>query len=144
MNEYQELRNRQQQELNGLPLGYAFDQKQFEEMMRGWGLHPKRGVKKVCYIGAGGYIQKKDVELLHQTNSRHRRELTEAIKADTTGTGFIFQMFYCELKNHEYGFTLSANDTLNALGYTLEQVQSDQQLCRGFELACKKITEERA
>lgn len=142
MNEYQELRNRQQQEFNVLPLGFAFDRKQFEEMMRGWGLHPERDVKKICSIGAGGYIQKKDVELLRQTNSRHKQELAEAIKADMTGKDFIFQMFYYELKNHEYGYTGDADDTLDALGYTLEQVQSTQQLCRGFKLACKKIMEE--
>lgn len=73
MNKYQELRNRQQQEFNTLPLGFALDQKQFDEMMRGWGLHPKRDVKKICSIGACGYIQKKDVALLHQTNRRHRQ-----------------------------------------------------------------------
>ena len=64
MNQYQEMRDRQQQEFNALPLGFAFGQKQFNEMMRGWGLHPERDVKKICSIGAGGYIQKKDVELL--------------------------------------------------------------------------------
>ena len=44
MNQYQEMRDRQQQEFNALPLGFAFGQKQFNEMMRGWGLHPKRDV----------------------------------------------------------------------------------------------------
>ena len=59
MNEYLELRDRQQQEFNALPLGFAFDQKQFKEMMQGWGLHPERDTKKICPIGAGGYIQKR-------------------------------------------------------------------------------------
>lgn len=53
-------------------------------------------------------------------------------------------MFYYELKNHEYGYTCNANDTLETLGYTLEQIQSDQRLRRGFERACKKIMEEEA
>ena len=35
VNEYLELRDRQQQEFNALPLGFAFDQKQFKEMMQG-------------------------------------------------------------------------------------------------------------
>lgn len=142
MNEYQEMRNRQQQEFNALPLGFAFDQRQFDGMMRSWGLHPERDVKKICSIGAGGYIQKKDVELLRQTSIRHKQELAAAIEADMTGDGFIFQMFYCELKNHEYGYTGDANDTLDTLNYTMEQVQSDQRLRKGFERACKKIMEE--
>ena len=144
MNEYQEMRGRQQQEFNALPLGFAFSPKQFDQMMRGWGLHPDRDVKKICSIGAGGYIQKKDVDVLLQTNTRHKQELAAAISADTTGDGFIFQMFYCELKNHEYGYTWDADDTLDALDYTLEQVQSDQRLHNGFVQACKKIMEEEA
>ena len=142
MNQYQEMKSRHQREFNMLPLGFAFDRKQFNEMMRGWGLHPERDVKKICYIGSGGYIQKSDVELLRQTRDRHSQELAAAIEADTTGDGFIFQMFCCELKNYEYGYTLDADDTLDALGYTMEQVQSDQRLRRGFERACKEIMED--
>ena len=53
-------------------------------------------------------------------------------------------MFYHELKDHEYGYTEDAEDTLEALDYTMEQVQSDQRLYRGFERARKKIMEEEA
>lgn len=144
MNKYQDMRSRQQQEFNALPLGFAFSQKQFEEMMRGWGLDPERDLKKIWSIGAGGYIQKKDEKLLHQTNSRHEQEIAAAIEADTTGKGFIYQMFHYELENHEYGYTGEVDDTLGALGYTLEEVLSDQRLRRGFELACKEIMEEKA
>lgn len=142
MNDYQKMRNRHQQEFNMLPLGFAFNRKQFNEMMRGWGLHPERDVKEVTCIGNGGYIQKKDVELLRQTSARHKEELAAAIESDTTGDGFIFQMFYRELKNHEYGYTGDADDTLDTLNYTMAQVQSDQRLYRGFQQACKKIMEE--
>lgn len=144
MNEYQKMRNRQQQEFNALPLGFAFTQKQFDEMMRGWNLHPERDIKKICSIGACGYIQKKDVELLRQTSARHSQELTAAIEADKTGNGFIFQMFCYELENHEYGYTGDAEDTLDALGYTMEQVQANRCLRRGFEKACKKVKREEA
>lgn len=144
MSTYQEMRLRQQQEFNALPLGFAFSQEQFDEMMRGWGLHPKRNVKNICSIGNGIYIQKKDVGLLVQTNARHKKELATAITADTTGSGFIFEMFYYELKNHEYGYTGDAKDTLESLNYTMEQVQSDKCLCKGFERARKKIMGEEA
>ena len=105
MNEYQKMRNRQQMEFNALPLGFAFRQKQFDKMMQGWGLHLERDIEKICSIGNGGYIQKKDVALLRQTSAQHSQELAAAIEADTTGNGFIFQMFYYELVNHEYGYT---------------------------------------
>ena len=145
MNQYQEMRDRQQQEFNALPLGFAFGQKQFNEMMRGWGLHPERDVKKsitTLLLKIQKQFILKDVELLRQTSARHKEELAAAIEADTTGDGFIFQMFYRELKNHEYGYTGDADDTLDTLNCTMEQVQSDQRLYRGFQQACKKIMEE--
>lgn len=139
MNQYQEMMDRQQQEFNALPLGFAFGQKQFDKMMEGWGLHPERDIGKISSIGAGGYLQKKDVELLRRTRARHQKELEAAIEEDRTGAGFIYQMFFYELANHEYGYTRDAEDTLDALGYTIEQVQADQRLRRGFERACKEI-----
>lgn len=36
MNSYTELRNRQQEEFNAFPLGAAFSNAQFDEMMRKW------------------------------------------------------------------------------------------------------------
>ena len=49
MNEYRKLRDRQQQEFNALPLGFAFNQKQFAEMMQGWGLDPENDQDKNCF-----------------------------------------------------------------------------------------------
>lgn len=74
MNKYKELRDRQQAEVNALPLGFAFGKSQFDEMMRGWGLDPEKDLDKIVSIGAGGYIQKKDRSLMHETFDRHRRE----------------------------------------------------------------------
>lgn len=78
MNKYAELRSRQQKEVNALPLGFAFSNRQFEEMMKGWGLDPEKDLDKIVSIGAGGYIQKKDRSLMHETFDRHRRERKEA------------------------------------------------------------------
>ena len=139
MNHYEELRQRQQQEVNALPLGFAFSRKQFDEMMKAWGLHPERDRKEICSIGGGGYVQKKDYTLLHQTMNRHEEELAAAIAADRNGNEFIYQMFLCELDNHEFGYTGDAERTLDALGYTMEQVTADKRLWKGFERACKQI-----
>ena len=82
-NKYKELRERQQKEFDALPLGFAFGDKQFEEMMKGWGLDAKKkaDLDKIYSIGYGGYIQRKDAPLLHKTRSRHDKEMEEAIAA---------------------------------------------------------------
>lgn len=136
MNHYTELQKRQQQEVNALPLGFAFSNKQFAEMMEKWGLDPERDLDQICSIGFGGYIQKKDMDLMHETFARHRAEHAEAIKTDKE---YIYQMFLHELDNHEYGYTCDPTDALAALGYTLEQVVTDKRLWKGFERACKEI-----
>lgn len=139
MNEYAELRQRQQAEFDALPLGFAFSQKQFNEMMVGWGLDPEKDLDKILSIPGGGYVQKKDAGLLHQTAERHDAEMAAAIAGDTTGEGFIYQMFLYELDNHEYGYTRDTEDTLDALGYTAEEVLGNPRLKRGIEKAVTEI-----
>ena len=139
MNEYQKLRERQQQEFNALPLGFAFSDKQFREAMQSWGLDPEKDLDKICSIGYGGFIQKKDAGLLHTTTARHEAELSAAIAEDRTGDGFICDMFRYELDNHEYSYTMDLSDTLDALGYTAEDINADERLRHGLERACTVI-----
>lgn len=139
MNKYAELKQRQQEEFNALPLGFAFSNKQFAEMMTGWGLDPEKDTGKIYSVGAGGYIQKKDSELLHQTIDRLDAELKAAIAEDKTGYGFIYHMFLYELANHEYGYTGDAEPVLDELGYTYDQLNADKRLLRGFEKAKRHI-----
>lgn len=75
--------------------------------MEKWGLDARKqaDLDKVYSIGYGGYIQKKDADLLHETRARHDAEMAAAIAEDTTGEGFIYEMFLYELYNHEYGYT---------------------------------------
>lgn len=139
MNKYAELRKRQQDEFNAVPLGFAFGNKQFEEMMKRWGLNPNKDLDKICSIGFGGYIQKKDIELLHETRKRHDAEMEAAIEEDKTGEGFIYEMFLYELDNHEFGYTGDTEDTLDALGYTAKEVLGNPRLKRGIEKAAMEI-----
>ena len=139
MNKYAELRQRQQEEFNALPLGFAFSQKQFNEMMEGWGLDPEKDLDNILRLPGGGYVQTKDASLLHQTTERHDAEMAAAIAEDATGEGFIYQMFLYELDNHEYGYTRDTEDTLEALGYTAEEVLGDPRLKRGIEKAVTEI-----
>lgn len=139
MNRYAELRKRQQAEFNQLPLGFAFSDKQFKEMMEGWGLNPEKDTDKLYRIPGGGFVQKKDQALIRETTERHHAELQAAIDADKTGVGFIYEMFLVELDNHEFGYTGDTEDTLDALGYTTAEVLGDPRLKRGIEKAITVI-----
>lgn len=141
MESYRELRERQQQEVNNFPLGFAFGTKQFEEMMAGWGLDAKKDsdLAQVASLFGGAYILKKDIPAYKDMSRRHREELAAAIEADKTGEGFIYQMFLQELNDHEFGYTRDTEDTLDALGYTAEQVVNDPRLKCGIEKAVTEI-----
>lgn len=114
---------------------FAFSQKQFNEIMEEWGLDPKKDLDKIARIPFGGFIQKKDAPLMHESFARHHRELQAAIDADPTGEGFIKDMFFSELEHHEYSYTGSAEETLDSLGLSFEDVAADPRLARGLDLA---------
>lgn len=139
MNRYTEMRQRQQEEFNALPLGYAFSDEQFDKMMRGWGLDPETDLDKIYKIPGGGFVQKKHHRLLHDTLDSFDAERQAAIDADKTGEGFIFEMFLAELENHEYSYTGDATDALDALGLTVEEVVADERLNRGLTMAHNAI-----
>ena len=111
-NHYQELRDRQQEEVNAFPMFFAFDQRQFAEGMRRLGLRPSDMNQVYAIAGTGGFYRKSDAPKLHEMFARHRKELDEAIAADKAGDNFIYEMFLTELSNHEYGYTGDVQDTL--------------------------------
>lgn len=121
METYKELKQRHQEEFNKIPLMFAFSSEQFEEGMGKWRLTTD-DTDKIYKIPGGGYIQKKDSHLLSDIVKRHARELEDAINADETGDGFIYQMFKYELANHEFGYTWDLEYTLDAIGMTLEEI----------------------
>ena len=71
-------------------------------------------------------------------SARFKQEKADAIAADKTGDGYIYQMFLYELANHEYCITYDYEDTFDALGLTAEQVNSDKRLLRGLRKATKE------
>lgn len=79
---------------------------------------------------------------MHETFARHHKELQAAIDADPTGEGFIKDMFFSELENHEYSYTGTVEDTLDSLGLSFEDVAADPRLARGLDLAEQKILEQ--
>lgn len=136
MNTYQELKDRHQKEMDAFPLGAAFSNSQFEEMMQKWGLTVK-DTDKICSIGGGCFIRKRDKEAFFNMLKKFDDETKAAIAADTTGDGFIYDMFYYELANHEYCITYEYDETFAALGLTEEQVTADKRLLHGLKKAEK-------
>jgi len=140
MNKYRELQAAQEKERNAFPFMFAFSQEQFNEGMVGLGLDPK-DTDKIYSIGGGGYIRKTDSKAMHDMFNKHNQETKDAIAADKDGTGYIFDMFEYELANHEYCITWDFDDTLDALGLTMDQVNADQRMVKALQRAHKETRE---
>lgn len=138
MNDYQKLKAKHQAEVNAFPMAFAFSQAQFEEDMKDLGLNPSDADKIYAISGTGRFYRRTDAKALHEMFRRHRQELEEAIQSDATGDGFIFQMFNCELADHEYGYSGDLDETLDALGYTMEDINADPRLVHGLNKAIVK------
>ena len=124
---YDEVEKIIEKAFNKFPIHWAFGNAQFKEMLKEMGTT----VDKIVSIGAGGYILEKDVKkyinlLKWAKNLRKKARESEE---------YIYEMFKEELNNHEYCYTRDVTDTLDALGLTLEEINSDPKLLKGFELA---------
>lgn len=135
MNAYRKLKQQHQQEVNDFPMFFAFNQNQFDEGMKKLGLEPHETDKIYSLKGTGGFYRKSDAQALRDMFSRHAQEKEAAIAADTTGSGYIYQMFVYELANHEYCITYDLEPTLDACGLTLEEVNSNPALFAGLKKA---------
>ena len=134
---YQQLIDKQQKEVNEFPLGAAYNKKQFEEMMAKWNLKPN-DTDQITTIMNGVFIRKSDIPAYIELVNKLHNETQEAIKNDETGDGFVYQMFAYELDNHEYSVTYDLEETLDALGYTIEDIQNDRKLSHGLKKALKR------
>ena len=134
VNQYLEIKTRHQKELDNFPMFFAFSDKQFEEGMKKFGLSSK-DANKIYSTSGGGFIKKTDSKKLKYLFAIHNLEMKEAIESDKTGEGFIFDMFDYELSNHEYCITMSVEDTLYALGLTIEEINKNPALIKGLRLA---------
>ena len=138
MNQYADLKQRQQQEFSAFPMQFAFSDSQFAEGMAALGLKPT-DTDKIYKAPGGGFYRREDGPRLYDMMGRFDRELQEAIAEDETGDGFIFEMFLYELGNHEYDVTLDLDETLAALDYTMDAIQADPRLSHGLERARLEI-----
>ena len=135
MNPYVTLKEKHEREINDFPFGFAFNQKQFNEMMvKRFGLTPE-DTDKVYHIGGGGYIRKCDCDALYEMSDRHEKEIKEAIRENKDD--YLYHMFDYELANHEYSYTGELDDTLDALGLTMDDINADARMVDALHRACK-------
>ena len=135
------MMDQHQKEVNEFPLMFAFSKDQFNKGMKEKFNLKETDTDQIVSIGMGGFCKKSDVESFKQMLVRQDTEFAEAISSDETGENFIYQMFLYELSNHEYGYTGEVEDTLNALGMTLEYVNNKNNVKNGLKLAIKEIRE---
>lgn len=140
MNAYAEMKKRHQEEVNALPMYWAFTEERFDEILKELGL-TKNDTDKLCRAPGGGFCLASDAKMIVDTLIRHRKELEAAIEADATGDDFIKDMFMYELRNHEYTCTCEVEETVEACGLTMERVKNDERLMHGLETAAKKLRE---
>jgi hypothetical protein len=137
MNQYRELKDKHQNEFNEFPIFFAYNDKQFEEGMVKFGL-TKFDINQIYRLDyLGGYYRRTDSAKLHEMFERHGKEMQDAVDADTTGEGFIYDMFNYELANHEFIITGDVSYTLKMLGLTEDEVVNSESLRHGLELAIK-------
>ena len=142
MNNYLALKQAQQKDVDEFPFFFAFTNKQFDEGMAKFGLTPDETDKIYKFGSTGGFYLRTDAPRLHEMLERHGKEMQDAVDGDTTGEGFILEMFSYELSNHEFIVTGDPEDTLAALDLTWKDIQKNKRLRHGLEMAIKKQYEE--
>lgn len=134
MNPYLELKTKHQREVNAFPLGAAFNEEQFIEMMAKWNL-TLEDTDKIYKLGLGMYVRKCDADAMHEMFDRHAKEREVAIRENKND--YLYHMFNYELANHEYSYTGDLTDTLDALDLTLEDIIADARMDEALKRACK-------
>lgn len=142
MNAYAEMKARHQERVNALPLKFAFSTQQFREMMESWGLTENDTDKIYKMGGTGGFYRREDSQLIFSTFEENEIEQKAAISNDLDGSGFIKDMFRYELANHEYCITYDLEPTLDALGLSVDDVNTSPALLNGLQLARKEYLKE--
>lgn len=126
---YKELRQRQQDEVNAFPIGAAFTNEQFGEMMKNWGLKPE-DTKEIASLGCGCFIRKKDIPAFNGMSDRHEKEIRDFLASDEN----LKNALIYEFGNGECQISLEKNFALRALGLP-EQDKLDKHTARIFKKA---------
>lgn len=134
METYQQIKARQQAEVNAFPIGAAFSDKQVEEMMQKFGLpNDKRGYAQIVGLGYGAYIMRKDVPAWNEMAERHEREMKEWRKNRKE----LKEGLRYEFANHECQFGRRDEEVCACVGLDWAEVQKDAELMKIYKEAWK-------
>ena len=138
METYQELKTRQQKEVDALPLGFAFSEKQFEEMKAKLGVKENSELYRLS--DTGGFYRKIDSDLIIGTFKRHQEERQNAIfTANGINTVYVQSMIYYEMCNHEFAINhYGREEVLEACNLTEALLDKYSELKNAWNAARKQ------
>ena len=113
---------------------FAFNQKQFDEGMKSLGLNPNQ-TSMINSFEGGGFYRKLDRIALIELLERFDREEKEAMQDDK----YVLEMFEYEMGNHEYGYTHSDMQVLDASGIDVDEFEKNSRLKRLYNQAQKSF-----
>jgi hypothetical protein len=138
VNQYKEWKDKQAIKFNRLPLHFAFNNKQFKEMLKEVNLTESNYQDQLVDVGEGGYIKKTDKNLL----TEYLIDRDKEYKHLQENKSLMYEAFREELKANSYIITHSKEDTLKALRITPEEVKDNKVLTEIFEKACTQYSKE--
>lgn len=131
--DYLELKERQQKEINEFPIAYAFDEKQLAEALEKLGVKDISECVTVC--GHGDIMKKDDAPKFVAMLKRHTKEVQDALVADKD---FALEAFLYEMDNHEYAINYDGDgDVLGCFGLEMDELET-MGLDAVYQLARKK------
>lgn len=137
---YLEMKERHQAEVNALPIGFAFSEEQYTRQLETWGITKEEADAGAIVGIGGGFIRSSDRDLVLGTLQRIHEESNAAILSDPDGSGYIYEMFFYELANHEFAYTRDISETLEDLGISNKDLAENKALLDGLNLAVKALT----
>ena len=115
---YQEVKDRQQKEVNEFPIAYAFNDQQLKEALE------KLGATKeecVTVFGHGDIVKRENAPKFIAMLKRHTKEVKDMLIADVD---FAIAAFLYEMNNHEYCINYDGDgDVLGCFGLEWDDLE---------------------
>jgi hypothetical protein len=131
---YSDFKLAEREAIDALPIEFAFNDDQFHDMLKKFGLTLDEK-DKLRRIPGGGFCLATDAKMIVETMLSWSRMLSEIIKTDDE---FTVDALRYELDNHEYGYTGEPDDALLELGLPSDVNKLDDRMkalfCRATEL----------
>ena len=132
---YGEMKDAHQKDVNEFPMIFLFGRKSDDELKKELSKISATSLEEcVSLYGAGDVMNKADVPKWSELCKFHDAEIKNFEKKESN----LVERILYEMNNHEYGYTMDPEDTLNALGKTFEDLENDQLFNRAWAKAQNK------